>query len=186
MQDIFKKLKINDDGFTQKLIDDMTIQLKKNDSSYCEESSKKAHHKTIELAKTGEDYAYLGDWQKAIEIGTDERYLFWISISQGGPYFEDSAMKMLDMILENEKENGDSQSIADMSNNIYEDADANFERDEYGESTCDEDTFGDLISSWSEKLMKLAIEKSTTKEDEEYINELLAFQDMDIEFFKKE
>jgi len=149
-----------------------------------EEFYQQAHQKAIELAKTGEDYAYLGNWQKAIELGTDERYLFWISSTQRGPLFEEAATEMLEMILEHEKKNSDSHAIATMANNMYEDADIYFSRDEDGETDCDIDTFGDIISSWSEQLMKLATQKSTTKEDEDYINELLGYQGYSIEDYR--
>jgi len=158
MKDIFKKLKIDEDGFSEKLINDK---------------------------KDGKDYAFLGDWLKAIEMKTDERFLFWVATRNGGCNFSnDAALDILDMILEYEKENGDSGSIAEMANSMFEDGDAYFPRDEDNATDLDDAT-EEVKQIWSDKLMKLAIEKATTKEDEEYINEFLEFQDMDIEFFRK-
>jgi len=143
--------------------------------------------KKLELAKDGKDYAYPGYWLKAIEIGTDERFLFWVATRNGNCNFSDDySLDMLNMILEHEKENGDSGSIAEMANSIFEDGDAYFPRDDINGGADIDDVTAEVKQIWSDKLMKLAIEKATTKEDEEYINEFLEFQDMDIETFKKD
>lgn len=145
------------------------------------EFSDKLHFKAMELAKTSTDYAYLGNWKTATELakdGDDFNYLLFISYQ--GPYLDTEALEMLDMIVEYLNTHYTSDFIAEIANNIFEDAENFFPCDPgYGA----DDGVLDMIETWTVRLYRLAIKKSTSKEDDEYINELLSYRDESIQTY---
>ena len=91
----------------------------------------------------------------------------------------DDSYELISQIVDYASTYFTSNKIAEFGNNIYETAADYFEDD-----ITDCGIFNELYNVWVERLFLLAIKKIESKQDEEYIIELLKFQDKTIEDYK--
>ena len=130
-------------------------------------------------AKTFRDYVDIGDYATAISMASAEDFAYMFFKSYDVLRIDDS-YELISQIVDYASTHFTSNTIAEFGNNVYERAEDYFEDD-----IADCGTFNELYDAWIERLFFLAIKKIETKEEKEYITELLKFQGKTIEDYKK-